>query len=67
MGEKNRYKKQIGDNSAGTAKPTVNKGYTTVTHETIDIQITKNITSITAIIKSMSLIVSQPITQYGNR
>ena len=47
--------------------PTADKQYAIVTHETIDIQITKNITSITAIIKSMFLIVSQPITQYGNR
>ena len=39
------------DNSAGAAKPTINEGYTTVTNETIDKQITKNITSTTAIIK----------------
>ena len=39
------------DNSVGAAKPTVNEGYTTVANETIDKQITKNITSITAIIK----------------
>ena len=39
------------DNSAGAAKPTVNKGYTTVTNETIDKQINKNITSSADIIK----------------
>jgi hypothetical protein len=53
--------------SSATRMPTADKQYAIVTHETIDIQITKNITSITAIIKSMFLIVSQPITQYGNR
>ena len=39
------------DNSVGATKPTVNEGYTTVTNETIDIQITKNITSSAVIIK----------------
>ena len=39
------------DNSVGAAKPTVNEGYTTVTNETIDKQINKNITSSADIIK----------------
>ena len=39
------------DNSAGATKPTVNKRHTTVTNETIDKQIDKNITSSADIIK----------------
>ena len=39
------------DNSAGATKPTVNEGHTTVTNETIDKQINKNIISSADIIK----------------
>ena len=41
------------DDSATTPKPIADELYTTVTNETIDIQITKNITSSAVIIKKV--------------